>query len=298
MHMFSVRMFVGLATLAVLIVGAAACADPATEATATVSTSSAGTSSPEAVATATQPAPTETATDPTAQPDPTATSVPTEPPPTATPAPTNTPEPTATTEPTATPAPTATPTPVPPTPTPTPLPEPRVYTGSGDDVVNIEKPGGSDAVLVYVRGNAAGRYFGVASFDAQGSQVDLLVNTTDPYEGIVLMDIRQNDRSTRLQITAEGEWHIELRPLATARRVVVPGSIEGTGDDVFIVDGTPDIAQITGNAAGRHMGIWGYGSRAHLLVNTTDPYDGRVIIAQDVVLIEVSAIGPWSITFE
>jgi hypothetical protein len=112
------------------------------------------------------------------------------------------------------------------------------------------------------------------------------------------MDVRDGEQSTRLQVTAEGEWYIELRPLNTARRVSIPGTIEGTGDDVFIVDGDPDVAQISGNADGRYFGVTGYGDRSDLLVNTTDPYDGRVILARDIVLIEVKAEGGWSVVFE
>lgn len=222
------------------------------------------------------------AIEPTSTPEPTATATLT-----PTPKPTNTPTPTATPEPTSTPTP---------EPTATPLPQPVVYSGSGADVIDIQKPG--DAVLASIRGNAESRYFGVQSYDANGQQVGLLVNTTDPYEGVVLMDARDGEQSTRLQITAEGEWTIELRPLAMARRLSIPGAIEGTGDDVFIVDGDPNVAQISGNADGRYFGVTGYGKRANLLVNTTDPYDGRVILARDLVLIEVKAAGAWKIMFE
>lgn len=243
---------------------------------------------------------TEADTEPTATsaaPEPTSTAMPT-----ATTPPTATPEPTATpTEvpPTATPKPTATPTEVPPTPTATPVPQPLVYTGSGANVIDIQKPGDPDgAAIVYVRGNAAGRYFGIESYDASGDQLDLLVNTTDPYEGIVLLDIRRDDQTTRLQITAEGDWYIEVRPLSSARRVTLPGTATGTGDDVFIMDGDPDVAHILGNADGRYFGVHAYGDRSDLLVNTTDPFDGRVIVRRDSVLMTVTAIGTWTITFE
>lgn len=236
----------------------------------------------------TAPEPSETPREPTAASEPTST-----PEPTATATLTPTPEPTNTPAPTATPEPTSTPTPEP---TATPAPQPVVYSGSGDNVIDIQKPG--DVVLAYIRGNAGSRYFGVESFNDAGEQVDLLVNTTDPYEGVVLLDVRDGEQSTRLQITAEGEWYIELRPLSTARRVSAPGMIEGTGDDVFIVDGEPDVAQISGNVDGRYFGVTGYGERANLLVNTTDPYDGRVIVARDVVLVEITAVGSWTVTFE
>ena len=229
---------------------------------------------------------------PTSTPEPAPTMTPT-------PRPTNTPAPTATPEPTATPQPTATPSPTPEPPTPTPVPQPAIYSGVGANVIDIQKPGGQgSAALVYVRGNAEGRYFGVESFDDAGSQLDLLVNTTDPYEGVTLLDIRDADETTRLQVTATGEWYIEIRPLAAATRLAIPGIMSGTGDDVFIIDGDPDVAQIVGNANSRYFGVTAYGDRSNLLVNTTDPYDGRVIIPGDAVLVEVTASGEWSIVFE
>ena len=249
----------------------------------------------QATATIGAPEPTAAATDEPEEP--TATSEPTSTPePTATATLTPTPEPTNTPAPTATPEPTSTPTPEP---TATPAPQPVVYSGTGDNVIDIQKPGGADAAVVaYVRGNAESRHFAVENFDAGGEQIDLLVNTTDPYEGIVPMDFRSGEQTTRLQITSSGEWYVEIRPLSTVRHSGAPGVIEGTGDDVFIVDGEPDTALITGNADARHFAVIAYGERSNLLVNTTDPYDGRVIVAGDTVVVEVNAEGPWTITFE
>lgn len=229
--------------------------------------------------------------------------------PAATSEPTNTPvPPTATAEPTNTPVPptpTAEPTntPIPPTPTPeptaTPIPEPKVYSGTGSDVIDIEKPGGPDSpALVHVVGNADGRYFGVTSFNANGEQVDLLVNTTAAYDGRVLMDVRKGESTARLQIEGQGDWTIEILPLSAARHAAVPGVTAGTGDDVLILDGVADTARIVANADGRYFGIWGYGDRANLLVNTTDPYDGRVIVGKDTKVLQVSGSGDWEITFE
>lgn len=214
------------------------------------------------------------------------TSQPTEPPP-----PTDTPEPTNTPEPSNTPLPTATPTEVP---TPTPLPEPVVLTGSGDSVVDFENP--FEVSIAHVTANAASRHFSIWSYDANGNQVDLLVNTTDPYEGIVLMDTEIDSFTTRFEVTATGVWIIVVDHLTAARELEVPGTIEGVGDDVVILrGGTPDLANVTGNEASRHFSIWGYGSSADLLVNTTDPYEGTVILSGDTIVLEITAVGPWSI---
>jgi hypothetical protein len=264
------------------------------EATEDSTTAPVGSDTAEVTETTAAPEPT---TVPTEEPEPTATSEPTSTPePTATATLTPTAEPTNTPAPTATPEPTSTPTPEP---TATPAPQPAVYSGSGDNVIDVQKPGGPDAAVVaYIRGNAEARHFAVENFGANGEQINLLVNTTDPYEGIVPVDFRSGEQTTRLQISASGEWYIELRPLASVRRASAPGAIEGTGDDVFIVDGEPDTALIRGNADARHFAVTAYGERSNLLVNTTDPYDGRVIVAHDTIVVEVNAEGGWSITFE
>ena len=67
---------------------------------------------------------------------------------------------------------------------------------------------------------------------------------------------------------------------------------------MFIIAGTPDTAHIVGNADGRYFGVIGYGEHYDLLVNTTDPYDGRVIVGSQITIVEVSAEGNWEITFE
>lgn len=267
------RLWIMLSLLAITLLFAAC--GPATDETATAPAET----SVAAAAPTDATGPTETAAPANATAEPTSTPV----------------APTATTEPTATPVP---PTPTP-APTATPLPEPKSYSGSGSDVVAIEKPGGSDAVVIaHITGNAGSRYFGVTGFDDAGQQTDLLVNTTDPYDGVTLLDARKGQTTTRLQVEAEGDWTIEIRPLAMARHAAVPGATTGVGDDILILDGTPDTAHIVGNPDGRYFGVIGHGKSWDLLVNATEPYDGRVIVSKDVVVIEVKAVGDWQLTFE
>ena len=211
--------------------------------------------------------------------------------PTATPQPTNTPGPTDTPRPTNTPLPTNTPRP---TNTPTPPPEPILLTGSGDTVVDVDR--GNYAAIAHITGNAAANHFAVVNYGSDGDQIDLLVNTTEPYDGIKPLDFRESEHTTRLEVTATGDWTIEILPLIEARGFLVPGRIEGVGDDVVILtDGTPDIATITGNAAASHFAVIGYGTTADLLVNTTEPYEGTVILDPDTAVLEITGVGPWSI---
>lgn len=211
-------------------------------------------------------------------------------PPEETPLPIEPQPPTNTPEPTDTPLPTATPTPIP---SPTPIPDPVVLSGSGDSVVDFENP--FDISIAHITGNAGSRHFSVKSYESTGDSYELLVNTTDPYEGTVLLDVAVT-HTTRFEIAATGEWTIIVDSVINARELIVPGIIEGNGDDVIILrEGTPDLAHIKGNEQARHFSVKGYGSSSDLIVNTTDPYEGTVILASDTILLEISATGAWSI---
>ena len=179
-------------------------------------------------------------------------------------------------------------------PSPTPPPEPIVLHGSGDSVVDFENP--FDFAIAHVVGNAAGVYFGVTNYGADGELIDLLVNVTDPYDGIRPLDFMEDEHTTRFEVEASGDWSITVMSLFEARQLSVPGVIEGVGDDVFLLAGeTPDVANITGNAAGVYFGVTSYGEYIDLLVNLTDPYEGTVILEPDTLVIEVNATGLWTI---
>ena len=227
---------------------------------------------------------------------------------TAVPTPTSTPPPTYTPTklPTKTPAPTHTPKPTN-TPRPTftasPTPEPKRYSGTGDDV--IELPVGAVGVLLIV-GNKNSNYFGVEAFDAGNNQVDLLVNTTDPYEGRVPLNLIGDDVA-RLQITANGEWSIDYLPVATYDHISTKRGIValiGRGDDVWLFKPSlsPKIISISGNAISGYFGVKAYGlKRSDLVVNTTDPYDGLYLYPSslgELILLVITADDDWLITIQ
>jgi hypothetical protein len=167
-----------------------------------------------------------------------------------------------------------------------------VFSGTGDSVVDITKPGGeTGTVLVTVTGNDASRYFGVQGIDGDG---DTLVNTTDPYSGTVLMDT-DSGNTTQLQVTAVGPWNITISELQSATPLN-PGVNAGVGDSVLLYQGSRGVAAITGNAAGRYFGVSVYTSTERdSLVNTTDPYTGSVPMPAGPALIAVTGEGDWTI---
>ncbi|MCG3177529.1 MAG: hypothetical protein MOGMAGMI_02503 [Candidatus Omnitrophica bacterium] len=232
--------------------------------------------------------------------------------PTNTGAPTDTPRPSDTAAPSSTPLPTntlmpsdtprATDTPAPPTATPeptktfTPLPTPKpiVASGNGDAVVKLENQ--YEVAIVHITGNAGSRFFAVKNFGSDGTNYDLLVNTTEPYDGVRPLDFNSGQHTTRFEVKAEGKWKIEILPVTAAVKLNAPGKLEGKGDQVIVLSGgKPDTAKIQGNAAKRFFAVKSYGDVSDLLVNTVDPYNGEVIVDSSTLVLEVRAEGPWSI---
>jgi len=175
-----------------------------------------------------------------------------------------------------------------------PEPEPIILSGSGDSVVDIEKP--DKAMVVHIIGNKSSNHFAVINYDKEGERIELLVNTTESYDGIRPLDFENGEWTSRFEINASGSWTIEVLPLSSLRILSVPGSIKGKGDEVFLLmDDIPDLAKITGNAKSNHFAVLGYNGGRDLLVNTTEPYEGTVILNKSTFIIEVIAVDNWAI---
>jgi len=181
-------------------------------------------------------------------------------------------------------------TPATPTPTPPPPSEPRFFSGTGDDVLVLEPFVGTYVFIV--SGNSYERHFAV---HAHGAWPNLLVNTTAEYTGIVFNS--EQDCAT-LEITATGDWTVEQRPLIEMRYIQTGMTISGTGDEILQVLSHGSTATIEGNEANRHFAVVGHGSRHNLMVNATSPYSGRVMLRGTYEILEISAVGDWTITFE
>lgn len=170
--------------------------------------------------------------------------------------------------------------------------DPVSYSGTGDDVIEVTPF--ADALYVFeITGNSDERYFAVKSFDSQKNG-KLLVNTTDRYSGITMdtgFDVAM------LQVTATGSWQITQHSIYDMDVLEQGQTYHGTGDKIILVRNSGKTASITGNASERYFSIKSYDSqgRGDLLVNTTDKYDGKVILNNPIIF-QVSAIGDWSIT--
>lgn len=177
----------------------------------------------------------------------------------------------------------------------------ETYSGNGDDVVRIEKPSADRPALLVIQGNQQGRHFAVIGYTASRERTGVLVNTTDPYSGIVPLDLPPTENTALLEVSATGPWSIDVYPIGAAQQVEVPGSFDGEGDRVLWIDGEPSTADISGNRAGRHFAVIAYGRYGNgqgVLVNTTNSYDGTVLLPRDVLLLEVTGTGSWTIRLE
>jgi hypothetical protein len=173
------------------------------------------------------------------------------------------------------------------TPTATPPFEKIVLTGTGDSIVDVDKP--ADPAIIHITGNSAKDNFIVESYD------------TEPYDGWRPLDVFDNQHTFRLQITAVGDWTVEILPLQEAHRLIIPGTYTGSGDDIFFLfgEGKPDVAKVKGNASSLYFGVFAYSSDGYeLLVNTTDPYEGSKILNSGTFAIEVVSEEAWEIIIE
>jgi len=168
--------------------------------------------------------------------------------------------------------------------------EARIFTGSGDEVVTLAPF--PEAYVFVISGNDSARHFAVR---AHGERSTLLVNTTAPYQGITFA---QGQDSTTLEVTAVGSWTITQQPLSAMRSISEGETITGSGDEILRILSHGQTATIEGNNVGRHFAVRSHGARRSLLVNTTNEYSGRVMLRGEYTMLEITAVGDWSITFE
>lgn len=174
------------------------------------------------------------------------------------------------------------------------IPQAVHYSGTGDDVLTISPPEG---VYVFrINGNGDGKHFAVWGYDAEGNRTELFVNTTEPYSGVTL---DPSLSTALLEITATGDWEIELVSIYEMPTIGQGDSIEGFGDSVMLISSHGLTASIVGNSVSAHFAVKSYGSSNYnLMVNTTEPYEGKVMIKGNPFILTVTSEDSWTITFD
>lgn len=168
----------------------------------------------------------------------------------------------------------------------------NIYTGNGDDVIEIELL--PEISVFQITGNADDMHFAVKGYDTDGNSTGLFVNTTDVYSGTV---IDPTQETTLLEISATGDWKVEVSSIYSQQMISIGDTISGSGDEILLIKNYGKTASIVGNASEYHFAVKTYGAKGNdLLVNTTDPYDGKVMLNDEPVIMEITAVGEWSVT--
>lgn len=119
------------------------------------------------------------------------------------------------------------------------VPSPFVVQGRGSGIVAVEVP---EPGLTFARISYSGtKGFFAREVDADGVATGVSLYASGPYQGVQVT--RLHGPRTRLSVTANGAWRLELRSVREAP--VRTGTVAGTGDDVFWYDGQAGIAELT-----------------------------------------------------
>lgn len=175
--------------------------------------------------------------------------------------------------------------------------EPIVYEGNGDDVIEIRTI--DSPYVIYVNGNEESRYFGIILYDDSSKRLTSIVNVTEPVDGVFIDEALM--KTKYLEIKSKGYWRIEQRSINTLDTISRGETYSGQYYNVLRVLSYGNTAYITGNEESRYFGVTEYnpkGKRITSLVNTTTPYEGKVMIKKEPALIEIQAKGEWTITLE
>jgi hypothetical protein len=178
------------------------------------------------------------------------------------------------------------PTPPPPPATPPPT-TPKTYTGSGDNVLTIEKPNDRAAIVAFSCPSCTGN----TAVETNGYE-SLIVNEIGSYSGRHLIDSRGGSITTELTITATSAWTVTVSGTDHART-----ELSGHGDEVILVGGTGRKAAIS-NVGDSNFIVEVYpldGGSSDLAVNTIGSYKGTVPLDAPA-LVQITSNGDWTVT--
>lgn len=168
---------------------------------------------------------------------------------------------------------------------------PKTYTGTGDDVVTIDKPANSPAILKFDCPSCTSN----TVVKANGADT-LLVNTIGSYTGSHLIDTAVGSNTTQITISATGAWTLSLNGLDQATQVNGQ-AVSAQGDSVLYVTGNTTAAAFT-NTGDENFVVKAYpanGGNTDLAINTIGSYNGTVPLSTPS-YVQITSNGTWSIT--
>lgn len=164
--------------------------------------------------------------------------------------------------------------------------------GTGDSVVEL--PVGATAGIVSSTHNGSGN-FAIVDLDANiQPTLDLLANTIGTYTGGAPYGISGLGTPVRLQITADGDWTLNIVPISAAAPLTLP--VDAVGSGVYLYDGAAVTVAMTHQGQG-NFAVMQYGGLVPgFPVNTIGAYIGTVALTAGPAVPVVTADGNYSIT--
>ncbi len=164
------------------------------------------------------------------------------------------------------------------------------YTGHGNKVVQIHKPGNAVGPVLVVAAHRGAGSFGVLTLDSTLHESGILINVAGSYQGTTLLDA-QGTQTQNLKVRARGSWTLHIKPVTAARSV--GARAKGTGDDVLRYTGTTGVAAFDCRG-GLNFVVSYYGQKVNaVLVNEVGRYHGQVRIQKGPALVTVQANAAW-----
>jgi len=170
------------------------------------------------------------------------------------------------------------------------------FSGSGDDVLDISSIG-TDVMIASVEHNGSSN-FAITALGSGLEYQSLKINEIGSYSGVISINF-ENDRNYYLEINADGNWEIVIKPIASAQNFDSQ-NINGSGDMVLEAYElkSSDILTFT-HTGSSNFAVIQYrcnGSYNGLLINEIGAYSGNVRTDSGTCYLEINADGDWSIS--
>jgi hypothetical protein len=176
-----------------------------------------------------------------------------------------------------------------------PMPGTIILSGSGDDIVDIDKWDGPAVVFITNITHKDDSDFVVRSVASDGKEIDLLVETTGSYQVALPLDFREGEYAARFQIESSGDWQIQIFQQPEYRTVEAPGMITGRGDEYIFLKGNPDLLKINAAKAESRFVVWEIGRGIYRIIDEPAPYNVSVVVGEGTFMLYVEAKGEWTI---
>ena len=178
-------------------------------------------------------------------------------------------------------------------------PETQVYTGSGDEIVELDEPH-SDPRIATIESDD---YTHVNLQDGNGDpngMVAHLRGTTN--RQLYNYNPRYEEETTQLEVLSSAtSWTVTLEPLSTAESWADPDEpLEGVGSEIFLLDWEATNRELTMEHTGdSNFILWTFDPESGLyesLANEIGDYESTDPLPPGTSIIQVNTAGEWSLT--